>query len=78
MVVVLLLSCDKGSYMDSGFSEETKEEIVQITPEKPVRVELRKTRKGYTWVLKGENVEKIIEADRALRRYMEETETKKE
>jgi|Deesub1362B_J571_1020462.scaffolds.fasta_scaffold00289_28 hypothetical protein len=77
-VVFLILSCDRGNYIDSGFREETKEEIVQITPEKPVRVELRKTTKGYTWVLRGEDVKKVIETDRALRRYMEETRTKKE
>jgi hypothetical protein len=75
-IVILLLSCEKGNSLDSGFSKETKEEIVQITPEKPVRIELRKTMKGYTWVLRGEDVEKIIEADKALRRYMEEAKTK--
>lgn len=45
--------------------------IAEIRPAKPVRIELKRDGKGaYTWELSGSDVNEIIKADVALRKYM--------
>ncbi len=45
--------------------------IREIRPRKPVRIKLKRSAGGgYSWELTGDNADKIIEADRKLRRYL--------
>lgn len=56
-----------------SFAEEFQKDarIAEIRPAKPVRIELKRDVKGaYTWELSGSDVQEIIKADVALRRYM--------
>ncbi len=69
-VIFILLGCSS-STEGPQFRESTDRGIIQVSPERPVRIELRKTTKGYTWTLRGEDIEKVIEADRQLRKYMD-------
>ncbi|NOZ24601.1 MAG: hypothetical protein GXO94_00690 [Nitrospirae bacterium] len=58
---------------DSPFGKTVNTEIVQLTPRKPVRIVLKRTSKGvYTWELRGDDLEGIIDADKRLRRYVYE------
>ncbi len=66
-----------GSEQKEVFKQERKEEVLQIIPKKPVRIELRRTAKGkYSWTLRGEDVEEIIKIDGRLRSVIAEKENK--
>jgi hypothetical protein len=46
--------------------------VLAADADRPVRVKLKRTATGsYTWELDGDDVAKVVEADRALRRYMD-------
>ena len=77
LVIVLLffvMSCGyKGGAEDGTFKEGRDNRILQVIPEKPVRIELRRNSKGaYSWSIRGEKADKIISADRKLRAYVKE------
>ena len=51
------------------------EEIEMIKPQKPVTIKLKRTQGGdYTWEIKGDDVDRIIKADRELRSLIKESE----
>ncbi len=63
-------SRDKSSFV-------TVEEIQKVKPEKPVKIKLKRNADGeYSWELNGDNAERVIEADRKLKRYNTETGSK--
>jgi predicted secreted protein len=63
----------KGTGSDDTFKEDRDQKIIQVIPEKPVRIELRRnTRGAYSWTLKGEKAERIIATDKKLRAYIKE------
>jgi len=72
VLILLLAGCtQKSSEAGSPFEKTVNPEIVQLTPRKPVRIVLKRTAKGlYTWELRGDDVEGIIDADKRLRRYV--------
>ncbi|NOZ69622.1 MAG: hypothetical protein GXP46_10375 [Deferribacteres bacterium] len=46
-------------------------EIREIRPQKPVKIKLKRNSNGsYSWELTGDNADKIIEADRKLRKSL--------
>ncbi len=77
MIVLLLLMVGCGYKGSSGddetFKEDRENKILQVIPEKPVRIELRRNSKGaYSWSIRGEKADKIISADKKLRAYIKE------
>ena len=58
---------------EEGFRLSTNKEVREIMPEPPVKVKLKKLANGkYAWEITGANVDKVLEADRKLRKYMKE------
>ncbi len=48
-------------------------EISEIKPQKPVKIKLKKNASGsYSWEITGNDANEIIEADKRLRKAMEE------
>jgi hypothetical protein len=48
-------------------------ELEQIKPERNVKIKLKRSVNGdYTWVLKGDNLEKVVQVDRQLRESLRE------
>ncbi len=74
-ITILSVSCNSAT----GTKElelKKDETLSQIKPEKPVRIKLKRKDNGeYSWEIKGDNAEKIIEADKKLSNY---TKTSKE
>ena len=65
------ISCNFKSENEKGFSLKNDRSLSQIRPQKPVRIELKRNVKGsYSWDIKGDNVNKIIEVDRKLRKSL--------
>ncbi len=57
----------------SPFTKTVNPGIIQLTPKKPVRIVLKRTSRGdYTWELRGDDSEDIINADKRLRKYLSE------
>jgi predicted secreted protein len=55
------------------FTQSKDQEIIQITPRKPTRIQLKRTSTGkYSWDLKGEDVEEMMKIDKKLKGYMSE------
>ncbi len=81
-VIILLCSILVIMFMFpfSIFSSERKQEtfktskepgIMQVRPNKPVKIKLRRSAKGeYSWELSGDSVDEIVKADRRLRRLL--------
>ncbi len=56
---------------EASFSGRREREIVQLLPPKPTRIVLKRTSKGkYSWELRGEDPDEMIEVDRKLRQYL--------
>ncbi|HEB76431.1 MAG TPA: hypothetical protein ENJ04_08790 [Nitrospirae bacterium] len=72
VLLLLLAGCNqRGAETERPFEEGVRPEIVSLTPKKPVKIVLKRTSKGlYSWELRGDDVEGIIDADRRLRRYL--------
>jgi predicted secreted protein len=68
-VIVLSVSCNN----TTGSKElELKKDdtLSQVKPEKPVMIKLKRKDNGkYSWEIKGDDAEKIMEADEKLRNY---------
>lgn len=78
--IVLILffpGCSQNSSdSKSPFTKTSNPEIIQLTPKKPVRIVLKRTSRGdYTWELRGDDAEDIINADKRLRRYLAENDS---
>lgn len=55
-----------------GYRFGSNSELRYMRPEKPVKIKLKRGENGtYTWELTGDNARKIIDADRKLRKYLE-------
>jgi len=73
LVVLYLLSAAGCSVDDGarGFEVSRDERLAQVKPEKPVRIQLKRNAKGvYSWEIRGDNVDRILEADRKLRQSL--------
>lgn len=72
--LLMLSGCSQGSSVDKEtFTQSAKPEIIQLSPKKPVRIELKRSAKSeYSWEVKGDDVEDIIKADSRLKEYMGE------
>ena len=56
---------------DKGFRLSSNQEVSEVVPEVPVRIKLKKLADGtYTWEISGTDVQSIIDADSALRKYI--------
>jgi len=63
----------QGQIKSNVFQEEVDQQILQIIPQKPVRITLKRTVKGnYSWELRGEDIKEIIKIDKKLKEYIEE------
>ncbi len=69
--VLLITGCSYKGDRNDTFKEEKENRIIQVIPEKPVRIELKRNSRGaYSWTLKGENPDKLIEVDKKLNAYI--------
>lgn len=74
-VLFVALSCNGDADVDKGFQLKQDKTLSRIRPEKPVNIKLKRNfTGGYSWEIKGDNVEKIIEADKRLRKTIRNTE----
>ncbi|MCK4911444.1 MAG: hypothetical protein KAR83_07365 [Thermodesulfovibrionales bacterium] len=72
-VAVAIIAPACGASADEGFRLSSNREVSEIMPESPVRVKLKKLADGtYTWEISGTDVQNIIDADSALRKYIKE------
>ncbi len=71
LIIILLLplqSCKGSERAQKEIEYKVIPEIKEIRPEKPVKIKLKRDKKGeYLWELNGENVDRIIEIDKKLR-----------
>ena len=80
ITVVVALSCveARAGEDNEGFRLSVNREVSEVMPESPVKVKLKKLADGsYTWEISGVDVQRIIEADAALRKYIKENGLKK-
>lgn len=62
------ISCNNGSGTDKEFRITKDDSLSSIKPGKSVRIQLKRNTKGkYSWDIKGDDVEQIIETDRKLK-----------
>ncbi|HCC69484.1 MAG TPA: hypothetical protein DEP99_06345 [Nitrospiraceae bacterium] len=77
VVVLLVFGCTPGADEQQVISTQAETQfkqipqIQQVKPEKPVKIKLRRNAKGdYTWEIRGDNVDKVIKADKQLRKLL--------
>jgi hypothetical protein len=64
-------SCAKDPSREVELKVRQDEELAKIRPEKPVRIQLKRKENGtYSWEISGDDVEKIIAADRKLEKSL--------
>lgn len=62
-----------GTAKDEGSAFKSVQEISEISPEKPVKIKLKRNGDGeYSWELSGDDVEQIVETDKRLLKYSKE------
>ena len=62
---------------EGGFRLSSNKAVSEITPKPPVKVKLKKLADGSdTWEITGTNVQNILDADSALRKYIKENSLK--
>jgi hypothetical protein len=66
---IFLCICCGPSGEKVSIKKTEEPEIKYISPERPPRIELRFYKGQYSWTIKSDDPEKIIQADRALRDY---------
>ena len=77
LLAVAIIAPADWALAEEGFRLSSNREVSEVTPEVPVRVKLKKLANGtYTWEITGTNVQSIIEADSALRKYIKENSLK--
>lgn len=70
MLAVFACSDVNGTKQDEGSTFKSVHEIQEIKPEKPVKIKLKRNVDGeYSWELNGDNVERVIETDKRLKKY---------
>jgi hypothetical protein len=75
-VLILLMlfagfSCAKDHSGEAELKISRDEDLAKIRPEKPVRIQLKRKENGtYSWEITGDDVEKIIAADRKLEKSL--------
>ncbi len=68
-----VVACTEGRSEGQGAVFEKRPEIIEIRPQKPVKIKLKRNSNGnYSWELNGDNPEKVIETDGKLRKALEE------
>ncbi len=73
VAVSFILGCSSGNETKEVFKKTEKPEMIQLAPGKPTRILLKRTSKGaYSWELRGDNLDEIIEIDKRLRGYARE------
>ncbi len=73
VLFMVMAGCGYSKDSKSSFKEQQDDRIIQLIPEKPVRIEFKRNTKGaYSWSLRGEDADKIIAADKKLRAYVKE------
>ncbi len=79
LIIILLLhllgcsvdSSEKG-VRDNEFRVEKSPVIEKVTPEKPVKIKVKRDVQGrYSWELSGDNVEEILKIDRRLKKALD-------
>ncbi len=74
LAVLLCVACRNEPELKKGMVVKENKALSQIKPEKPVKIQLkRKAKDSYVWDIKGDNVDKVIEADRKLRDALEKS-----
>jgi len=73
IMLSVLISCNGSGKAQDRLQYRTIPEIEKIRPERPVRIKLKRSTKGnYSWELNGDDVDKIIEIDKKLRKSIGE------
>ncbi len=75
LTLAIALSYDEAKASDdnNNYRLSTNREVSKVMPEVPVKVKLKKLADGkYTWEISGTNVQGIIDADSALRKYIKQ------
>jgi hypothetical protein len=71
MLFLLSSGCTDDSREQGGAVFKQIPELKEIRPEKPVKIKLkRSTRGAYSWDLSGDNADKVLQADRKLRKAL--------
>lgn len=79
MAFLFFCSCTNDPPENREIQIKQDKELMEIKPKKPVKVELKRKENGaYTWDITGEDVDKIIEADRKLRKSFQSYGVKEE
>lgn len=72
-------SCAKDVSETPEIQVKQDRELAEMKPKKPVKIDLKRKENGaYTWEISGDDVEKIVEADRKLRKSLQTNGTKEE
>jgi hypothetical protein len=79
VLILLFPGCiQSSSEPERPFTKAANPGVIQLTPKKPVRIVLKRTSRGdYTWELRGDDAENIINTDKRLRRYLSENDNGK-
>ena len=72
IAVIILLpvhACTKNSEDSRKASFEQQADIMEIRPQSPVKIKMKRNASGeYSWELSGNDADKILEADRKLKK----------
>jgi predicted secreted protein len=75
MIFLLLLmhACTNGESNQQATVFRQQPELKDIKPQRPVQIKLKRNASGsYSWELKGDNADRILEIDNRLKGSLEE------
>jgi hypothetical protein len=71
MLFLIFSGCANDSTGESGAVFKQIPELKEIKPEKPVKIKLKRSTKGaYSWDLNGDSADKVLQADKKLRKAL--------
>ena len=69
IILIPVYACTetKGGSQEASFKQQP--EVMEIRPEPPVKIKLKRGTSGeYSWELGGDDADKVLEADRKLKK----------
>jgi translation initiation factor 1 (eIF-1/SUI1) len=78
LAMAMLLQGPQLSWAEESYRLTSNKEVSEVVPGPPVKVKLKRQAGGkYVWEITGVDVDKVIAADKKLRKYIKEEGLKK-
>ena len=72
IILIPVYACTENGEGKKGASVKDQSGIMEIKPQRPVKIKVKRSTAGkYSWELNGDDVDKVMEADRKLKEGLE-------